>query len=139
VGWKLGLGEGERIGPGPVIGHLTSATQLQPDTVFHGGGAVALHADAEIALELDRDRAWPAEGLVATLLVGGEPRASGSPARDSADLVRSVAGLLDAMGERLEAGDRLIMGSIVQVAVAPGDEVVAELGALGRVRLTIGR
>jgi 2-keto-4-pentenoate hydratase len=40
---------------------------------------------------------------------------------------------------RLEAGDRLIMGSIVQVAVAPGDEVVAELGALGRVRLEIGR
>ena len=41
------------------------------------------------------------------------------------------------MGERVKAGDRLIMGSIVQAAVAPGDEVVAELRGLGSVQLTI--
>jgi hypothetical protein len=31
----------------------------------------------------------------------------------------------------------MIMGSIVQVSVAPGDEVIAEVGALGRVQLAI--
>jgi len=54
VGWKLGMGERERIGPGPVIGHLTTATQLQPGSIYRPDGA-ALHADAEVALELAHD------------------------------------------------------------------------------------
>ena len=189
VGWKLGLGEGERIGRGPVIGHLTSATQLHPGSVFHARGAVRLKADAEIALELARDvdpgadrdaalaaiagygaalevvdlgapadspeavvaanvyhrafalgpldRPWPPAGVDGKLIVNGEPRGLGAAVQNHADLVCSVAALLGAMGERLEAGDRMIMGSIVQVAVAPGDEVIAELGDLGRVKLTI--
>jgi hypothetical protein len=83
VGWKLGLGEGERIGRGPVVGHLTSATELQPGSVFRARGARALKADAEIGLELTADVA------------------------------------------------------IVQVSVAPGDDVIAALGALGRVRLAV--
>jgi hypothetical protein len=29
------------------------------------------------------------------------------------------------------------MGSIVQVALAPGDEVTADLGGLGRVQVTV--
>jgi hypothetical protein len=48
VGWKLGLGEGERIGPGPVIGHLTSGTQLEPGTVYGARDTIGLEADAEI-------------------------------------------------------------------------------------------
>jgi hypothetical protein len=31
----------------------------------------------------------------------------------------------------------MIMGSIVQVPIATGDQVIAELGALGRVQLTV--
>jgi 2-keto-4-pentenoate hydratase len=53
--WKLGLGEGERIGRGPVVGHLTSATELQPGSSFRARSAVALKADAEIGLELEAD------------------------------------------------------------------------------------
>jgi 2-keto-4-pentenoate hydratase len=40
------------------------------------------------------------------------------------------------MGERLRAGDRLITGSVVQVPIARGDEVIADIGPLGRVKLT---
>src|SRR3954454_17035140 len=58
VGWKLGMGERESIGPGPVIGHLTSATQVEPGGVYHAQGIPALHADAEVALVLGRD-VWP--------------------------------------------------------------------------------
>jgi 2-keto-4-pentenoate hydratase len=190
VGWKLGLGEGERIGRGPVVGHLTSATELKPGSTFRAGvSAVALHADAEIGLELGKDvdpdasrdtalaalagygaalelvdlggpvggpedvvaanvyhrafalgplnRSWPLSDVEASLIINGERRASSAALQDIAYLVCSVAALLGGMGERLQAGDRMIMGSIVQVPIATGDEVIAELGALGRVQLTV--
>ena len=191
VGWKLGVGEAERIGRGPVIGHLTTATQLQPDGIFDAEGVEALHADAELAIELRQDvepgcdrerareaiagfgaalelvdladassdahsivaanvfhrafalgpmhRALPPGGVVARLIVNGEVRASDAFARDSADVVRYVAALLRAMGERLLAGDRLITGAVVQLPVKRGDEVVADFGPLGHARLTIAR
>ena len=41
------------------------------------------------------------------------------------------------MDERLRAGDHLITGSVVQVPINHGDEVIASLGPLGRVALTI--
>lgn len=41
--------------------------------------------------------------------------------------------------KRLQAGDRMIMGSIVQLPIAAGDKVIADLGALGRVGLAIAR
>src|SRR5215210_1295920 len=55
VGWKLGMGDRERIGPGPVIGHLTSATVLPAGAIFQVAGIAELHADAEVALELAHD------------------------------------------------------------------------------------
>jgi 2-keto-4-pentenoate hydratase len=190
VGWKLGIGDAEKIGPGPVIGHLTTATQLEPSSVYRPDGVRTLHADAEVALELgqdvapksDRDRArqaivgfgpalelvdlggssddaqrivatnvfhrafalgpldrpLPAEGVEGRLTVNGHVRASATSSQDFGEVVRSVATLLGALGERLQAGDRLITGSVVQVPIDPGDEVVADLGALGQVALTVG-
>jgi 2-keto-4-pentenoate hydratase len=55
VGWKLGMGDAERIGTGPVVGHLTSATQLEPGGTFPAGDAAALHADVELAVEIAAD------------------------------------------------------------------------------------
>ncbi len=55
VGWKLGVGARERIGTGPAVGHLTSATQLATGGAYRAGEALELHADAEVALELGRD------------------------------------------------------------------------------------
>jgi hypothetical protein len=56
VGWKLGMGEGERIGPGPVIGHLTSATRLEPGAAYRAEGAVDPGADAWIVRRRRRVR-----------------------------------------------------------------------------------
>lgn len=60
VGWKLGMGDAERIGSAPAVGYLTSATQLEPGGVFRLGDAAALHADVEIAVvfadDVDPDR-----------------------------------------------------------------------------------
>jgi 2-keto-4-pentenoate hydratase len=189
VGWKLGIGDSERIGEGPAVGHLTSATQLEPGSMHWGRGGARLHADAEVGIELgadvapnaDRnasraaiagygaalelvdlgappgsaeeivaanvfhrafalgslDRPWPSDGVEGRLIVNGEARASAAAPPDYADLLLAVAALLDAVGERLRAGDRMLMGSVVQVPIAAGDEVIADLGTLGRVGLTI--
>ena len=51
--------------------------------------------------------------------------------------VAAIARLLAAVGERLEPGDRILAGSSCHVPVAPGEEVVAEIDALGAVAVTI--
>ena len=59
VGWKIGLNIPEvqqRLGlTEPVIGHLTSATRLEPGAAYSAGAAVALRAEPEVALEVGRD------------------------------------------------------------------------------------
>jgi 2-keto-4-pentenoate hydratase len=188
VGWKLGMGDRERIGSGPVLGHLTSATRLEPGGVYRAGAAGRLSADAEIALEIGRDvdpgadsetirravagfgaalelvdlggrddpeqivaanvfhrafalgsprPALPAARVEARLIVNGRVRASAHAPSDVTDRVAAAAQVLGAMGEQLRAGDQIITGSVVQVPVEPGDEVVADLGPLGRVGLAI--
>jgi 2-keto-4-pentenoate hydratase len=189
VGWKLGMGDRERIADAPVIGHLTSATVMAAGSAYRPGRGCALHADAEVTLELVRDveggadrssaqaaigsygialelvdlapvrggaerivatnvfhravafgpvrQAWPAGGTVGRLRINGEVRASDRADDDYVRLVQIVAALLDAGGERLRAGDRLITGSVVQLPVRPADVVEAELEGVGAVRLSI--
>jgi 2-keto-4-pentenoate hydratase len=189
VGWKLGLGERERIGRALPIGHLTSATRLESGATYRAGDAASLSADAEVALEIGRDvdpgvdadaareavigfaaalefvdlagppndpetvvatnifhRAFvlgpsrpvlPTDGVKARLIVNGAERASARAPTDFADKVCAVARALGAVGERLRAGDRIITGSVVQVGLEAGDEVLADLGVLGRVQLVI--
>jgi len=79
----------------------------------------------------------PPEGAKGGLVVNGELRASAGAAQDFVGLLRSTAVLLDTVGERLQEGDRVITGSVVQLPVQAGDEVIADLGPLGRVHLTI--
>ena len=77
------------------------------------------------------------QNLEGALVVNGERRTVG-PAPD--DVVARLAGIdrvLRAVGEGLRPGDRVITGLIVNTPVASGDEVVAELGELGRVTLAI--
>jgi 2-keto-4-pentenoate hydratase len=81
-------------------------------------------------------RALP-PSLEGRLAVGGETRAAGAADGDYVSLVAAVARELGAVGERLEPGDRIITGSFIQVPVDVGDEVAAELGALGRAELSI--
>jgi 2-keto-4-pentenoate hydratase len=55
IGWKLGMGDRERIGSGPVIGHLTSATRFSDEASCAAGAGADLHADAEVAIEIACD------------------------------------------------------------------------------------
>jgi 2-keto-4-pentenoate hydratase len=176
VGWKLGIGDRERLGDEIAVGHLSSATLLQSGDSYTPEDGEALYADAEVAVEIGADgqiagygaalelvdlRAPPntPEDVVAQnvfhrvvafgpftsrlptgearLVVDGELRDEG---RSSADLVarlREAARILEAVGEALKAGDRVITGSVVQVPVAPGEAVEADLGELGSVRLQV--
>src|SRR5215208_2778634 len=68
VGWKLGMGDAERIGQGPVVGHLTSATRLEPGAVFVTSGDARLHADVELTAVIAR--AVGAGGDVAAAIGG---------------------------------------------------------------------
>jgi hypothetical protein len=76
-------------------------------------------------------------------LVGAEVRINGLQAGskrarvDAGEAAQITAALLAAVGERLEVGDRIICGSLVQVPVAPGDEVVAALGELGEAGIRV--
>jgi hypothetical protein len=170
VGWKLGVGDAERIGDTLSVGHLTRATLLEPGGTYETGGA-RLHADAEVAvvvgvgyaaaLELVdlTDAADGAEavvaanifhravafgethprlpdGLVGRLLVDGAVRASGPVARVE-ERIAEAARVLAAVRERLEEGDRVITGSVVQVAVDRNQEVTADFGPLGSVSVRL--
>jgi 2-keto-4-pentenoate hydratase len=68
-----------------------------------------------------------------------EPQIVENPERLTGEMVgllRHVADLLDAFGERLSAGEVVITGSIVPpLSVAPGDRVEYELNPLGRLSI----
>lgn len=183
VGWKIGLNAPEvqrDLGlDEPVIGHLTSATLLEPGGELSSARTTRLVAEAEVALEIgedgtiagygpaielvDIDRDFddvqaivatnifhrgvvlgpsrpdlPAEGVHAALLVNGKERAAGEAPDDFADIVELVARLLGAAGEHLAAADRIIAGSLTPaVVLGPGDDVVADLGRLGRLEVRV--
>jgi hypothetical protein len=77
------------------------------------------------------------DGVEGTLFVNGDLRAAAPAPDDFADKVAAVARLLAAVGEQLQAGDRIITGSLVQVPIEAGDQVAAGLGEFDRVRLSI--
>jgi hypothetical protein len=54
------------------------------------------------------------------------------------DRLLGVGRLLEAAGEGLCAGDRIICGSICGGLLARGDEVEVEVGDLSALRVTIG-
>ena len=175
VGWKLGVGDRERLGGTVAVGHLTSSSVLASGSRYRVDGE-ALHADAEIAVEIGRDGAIDRYGAALELVdLGGPPDdaywavvenvfhravafgpwADDAPARVYAALVvdgerRSAAAapdlerlidearvVLEAVGERLEPGDRVITGNIVQVPVRPGVRVEAHIPPLGSAWLQI--
>jgi 2-keto-4-pentenoate hydratase len=76
-------------------------------------------------------------GLEATLTVGDERR-GGAP-RDPAGAPPRCGGarLLETLDERLEAGDRIITGSVNHVPVVPGDMATVAIDTLGRLSVKI--
>lgn len=81
-------------------------------------------------------------GGLPKLLRGGAVLREGQPGRvpeDLATVVVSAATILGRYGWALEAGDRIICGSYIEpVDIAPGDQLTAELGPLGRISVTVG-
>jgi 2-keto-4-pentenoate hydratase len=177
VGWKLGVGDRERIGDEVAVGHLTPATLLEPGAIYEPSDGELLHADVELAVELGADGAIVGYGVALELVdlrsppdtpedvvvanvfhravAFGPPRPDAPPrleARafvdgglreaattrlDMKERLRAAARVLASVGERLEEGDRVITGSIVQIPVERGEQVEADLGVLGRVRLHV--
>jgi 2-keto-4-pentenoate hydratase len=82
-------------------------------------------------------QALPNGTVDAALVVDGVERARDRVDADLADRLRAAARLLEAVGERLAIGDRIITGSVVQVPVERGNEIAADFGPLGTARLTI--
>jgi 2-keto-4-pentenoate hydratase len=174
VGWKVALGI-EEVENRPVIGYLTSATELRSGAAHSAAGAAELCVDAELAIEIGRDGSTAGYAAALELVDLGQARGSvelviranvlhrafvlgpshDEPARaarvyvddelrgeasvdfDLDERAEVVAYWLSALGERLEPGDRIITGSIVQVAVAPGDEIAVDIGDLGRLKVSI--
>jgi hypothetical protein len=125
------------LGDGGAIARYGAALELVD--LSDGGGPEAVVAGnvyhRAVAFGPFADAAPP--GLQGALLVDGEPRAAGPAPDDVEERIQAMARVLEAVGESLRAGDRVISGLIVQVPVQAGDEVVADLGALGRVALRI--
>ena len=90
---------------------------------------------------VDSTRTTP-EGIGGRVLRDGEETASNDdPARLTGDLLevmRLTAELLAECGERLRAHEVVITGSVLDpLPLAPGHALVAELGPLGRLALTL--
>jgi len=79
--------------------------------------------------------AWSADSPEASaagrLSVRSDVRASARVPTDVLERLLGAARILASVGERLRAGDRVITGSIVQVPVHDGDDVVAAIDGLG--------
>jgi len=182
LGWKLGMGDAERIAGSLAVGHLTTATRLEPEDVFAADRVVDLRVDVELAVVLGRDispwddagaaacavrsfatalelvdlgnpqdaeavvaanifhravafgepSAMVADDAVGRLVRNGRDAGSGSAPGDLGERLATAARVLDAVGERLAAGDVVITGSIVPpLPVSAGSRVEVDLGPLG--------
>jgi 2-keto-4-pentenoate hydratase len=79
----------------------------------------------------------PPDFIDAEIRINGAPADANRTPVDPGAAAQVAAELLAAAGERLEPDDRIICGSLVQVPVAPGDEVTAALGELGEVGVRV--
>lgn len=79
-----------------------------------------------------------ADGVEAVLSVNGEVQQRGDAgATDLLATIALVFGVLEEAGERLEAGDRIIAGTLAPPApVQPGDTAAVDLGPLGSLDLS---
>lgn len=139
VGWKLGLGDAERIGATVSVGHLTAATLLEDGETYESGGG-ELHADAEIAvvvgagyapaLELvDLSSAGDGAEAVVAANIFHRAVAFGPPGRQlpatASLLVNGVVRATDVMPDvsgRIRSADRVL--AAVGERFEPGDRVI---------------
>lgn len=128
------------IGPDGTIAGLAPAIEVADiDRPLDDVGEVVatniFHRAVAIGASVDRRTVG---GVEAVLTVNGEPAGSADAgATDLAATVELVAETLAAAGESLQAGDRIIAGSLTQPApVQPGDRACVDLGPLGRLEVS---
>jgi 2-keto-4-pentenoate hydratase len=77
VGWKIGLNipeVQEQLGiEEPVLGHLTSATVVEPGDEYDASGATTLMAEPEVAIELGEDQTIAGVAAAIELVDTGRP------------------------------------------------------------------
>ena len=102
----------------------------EPDSVVEGNVFHRAVAFGSSRTDVPRDAR-------AAATVNGQEEASAAVAANVYEKLTPAAQLLDAVGERFRAGDRVITGSIVQVPVDRGDEVVGAISGIGDVALRV--
>lgn len=128
------------VGPGHSIAALAPAIEIvdipaMPASTEEAGDVVAaniFHRGVAIGSSSD---SRSAEGVEATLTVNGEVVGTADAgAADLEEIVALAARTLEAAGETLDAGDRIIAGALVPPpAIKPGDRVALDLGAIGSI------
>jgi 2-keto-4-pentenoate hydratase len=102
----------------------------EPEAVVAGN---VFHRAVLLTAWPDRPQARPEVRLSVNRRVGE----AGLWPDDLPERIAQAAELLGAVGERFQAGDRLITGSIVQVPIAIGDEVEAEFAGYETIRVSV--
>jgi 2-keto-4-pentenoate hydratase len=122
--------DGQVAGVGPALELIDAAPPFEDleaiiaGNIFHR--AVVLGPTAPLELLPKR----------VTVARNGAEELAAEVAVDVAGTVALVAERLDAAGERLEAGDRIIAGSLTPaVPVAAGDHLIADFGELGALEI----
>jgi 2-keto-4-pentenoate hydratase len=72
IGWKLGMGRGERVGEHVGVGYLITDTVLDDGERYSiaARGDGDLHVDAELCVELRADIDWPADAQAVRATIG---------------------------------------------------------------------
>ena len=134
IGWKIALGIGEveeLIGSEPVIGNLTSATQLSDGAVYGGGGP--LHADCEVVIEAGTGRLGV--GLELVDLTQGRGQVEAVVAAN----VLHRGFVVGPMRADVEPGEgALIVGGEERARAPSAVDVDATLGAVARWLAAVG-
>lgn len=118
-----------------VAGPTDDVEEILAGNIFHRAAVLGPRSRARAA--------GPATGLEARLVRNGGEVARTSDVEaltgEIVGLVRHVAGVLTAFGEKLRAGDVVIAGSVVPpLSVSAGDELRFELAPLGAVAVSLG-
>jgi 2-keto-4-pentenoate hydratase len=148
VGWKLGVGDGERIGGELAVGHLTSATLLESGASYSAGDTGDLRADVEVAFEIGRPTgpgdpaADPALGAVGVALelvdLDGPP--DGPEAVVAANIFHRAVAFGPFRPPPLPPGvqGRLLVNGRVAGSAPVAADVAGRLGAAARVLAAAG-
>lgn len=131
------------VGPGHSIAGLAAAIEIVdipalPAGPEEAGDAVAANIFHRGVAIGSSTRLESAAGIEATLAINGETVGSADAgAVDLATIVALAARTLEAAGETLDAGDRIIAGALLAPPdVSPGDRVSLDLGAIGALQIT---